>query len=55
MLALPGTAQALTVDEATYAALGSLDPRWLVVALLAHGAALLCWAGRLRGPWVLWV
>ncbi len=39
---------ALTVDEATYAALGSLDLRWLGVALLAHGAALLCWAGRIR-------
>lgn len=39
---------ALTVDEATYAALGRLDLRWLGVALLSHGAALLCWAGRIR-------
>ena len=38
----------LTVDEATYAALDSLDLRWLGVALLSHGAALLCWAGRIR-------
>ena len=39
---------ALTVNEATFAALANLDSRWLVVALLAHGAALLCWAGRIR-------
>jgi uncharacterized protein (TIRG00374 family) len=39
---------ALTVDEATFTALARLDLRWLAVALLAHGAALLCWAGRLR-------
>lgn len=39
---------ALTVDEATYAALAGLDRRWLAIAVLSHGAALLCWAGRVR-------
>lgn len=39
---------ALTVDEATFAVLASLDFRWLAVALLSHIGALLCWAGRLR-------
>ena len=43
-----GAVLALTVDEATFAALGRLDWRWLGVALLSHGAALLCWTGRLR-------
>ena len=47
-VAVLGVVLALTVDEATYAALGSLDLRWLGIALLAHVAALLCWAGRLR-------
>ncbi len=43
-----GIVLALTVDEATFAALGRLDWRWIGVALLSHGAALLCWTGRLR-------
>lgn len=43
-----GVVLVLTVDEATFAALAEIDLRWLGVALLAHGAALLCWAGRIR-------
>ena len=39
---------ALTVDEATFAALDRLDWHWIGVALLSHFAALLCWTGRLR-------
>lgn len=38
----------LTVDETTFEAMAGLEPRWIAAALLAHGAALLCWAGRLR-------
>ncbi|NLX49280.1 MAG: flippase-like domain-containing protein [Methanospirillum sp.] len=43
-----GLVLALTVDGATVAALGHLDWRWIAVAVLSHGAALLCWAGRVR-------
>jgi uncharacterized protein (TIRG00374 family) len=38
----------LTVDETTFEALDRLDLRWLLVALGAHGCALVCWSGRLR-------